>query len=222
VLFSVANSSNSVKYLSVTTDTLTVPGTVSSTYPVSWNVPGYLADHIIKSYTDGLANILVLQPAGDDYGDIRLGTKAAASGVRGETMRLTYDGRVGINFPVPQHVLDVNSSNGDANVRIISQDFTSSMRMGLSSIGGHIDIDSTDEFNLSVNNVNRLRIDATGRTSVNNRMNLANTSAPTTSTGALGDRAGDFAVDSVNFYYCTADYTNGLSPIWVRVQWQSW
>jgi len=222
VLFSVANNSGGVRYLAVTTDSITIPGAITTTYPVSWSVPGYAADRIMTVSNDSTSDILTLQPAGDGYGEIRLGTKLPSGGIRGETMRLTYDGRVGINFPIPQHVLDVNSSNGDANVRIISQEFTSSMRLGLSNVGSHIDIESTDEFNLSINNVNRLKIDNTGRATVNNRINLVNTSPPLTSAGAAGDKAGDFAVDSVNFYYCTTDYTDGLAPIWVRVQWQSW
>lgn len=222
VLFAVSNQNDTVRYLSITTDTITVPGSVSSSYPVNWNVPGYSADRVLSSVDDSSTNILIIQPAGNDVGEIRLGTKAAVAGVRGETLRLTSDGFVGVNFPVPQHVLDVNSSNGDANIRVISQEFTSAVRLGLSNTGAHIDIDSTDEFNLSINNNNRFRIDSTGRIYNNNRLNLSNTSPPLASTGAAGDRQGDFAVDSVNFYYCIADYTDGVAPIWVRVAWQAW
>jgi hypothetical protein len=46
-------------------------------------------------------------------------------------------------------------------------------------------------------------------------------SAPSFSTGAEGDRAGDIAFSSDYFYYCIADYTDGLSNIWKRVAWSA-
>lgn len=45
--------------------------------------------------------------------------------------------------------------------------------------------------------------------------------APSFSTGAEGDRAGDIAFSSDYFYYCIADYTDGLSNIWKRVAWSA-
>ena len=43
--------------------------------------------------------------------------------------------------------------------------------------------------------------------------------APTTSTGAVGDQAGQVAFSNSHIYYCIADYTDGLSDIWVRSAW---
>jgi len=43
--------------------------------------------------------------------------------------------------------------------------------------------------------------------------------SPSFSTGAAGDRAGDLAFTNDYIYYCTADYTDGLSNIWKRVAW---
>lgn len=44
-------------------------------------------------------------------------------------------------------------------------------------------------------------------------------SAPESSTGAAGNKLGDIAFNSSYFYYCTADYTDGLTNIWKRVGW---
>lgn len=40
---------------------------------------------------------------------------------------------------------------------------------------------------------------------------------PTSSIGQAGDLAGQWASDGSFIYYCTADYTDGLSDIWARV-----
>jgi hypothetical protein len=53
-------------------------------------------------------------------------------------------------------------------------------------------------------------------------LNASNTSPPESSTGGSGDKAGDIAVDGTHLYYCTADHTDGLTAIWVRLPWQSW
>lgn len=45
--------------------------------------------------------------------------------------------------------------------------------------------------------------------------------APTASTGASGDTLGDIAFDAGFYYYCTADYTDGLANIWKRVAWDA-
>ena len=45
--------------------------------------------------------------------------------------------------------------------------------------------------------------------------------APSFSVGSEGDIAGDIAFDSGYIYYCTADYTDGLSNIWKRVAWSA-
>jgi hypothetical protein len=42
---------------------------------------------------------------------------------------------------------------------------------------------------------------------------------PTHSTGKTGDKAGMVAYDSNYHYYCTTNYTDGVSDIWVRVAW---
>lgn len=44
-------------------------------------------------------------------------------------------------------------------------------------------------------------------------------SAPMHSTGAIGDKIGMVAYDTDYHYYCKADYTDGMSDIWVRVAW---
>lgn len=43
--------------------------------------------------------------------------------------------------------------------------------------------------------------------------------APTASTGAAGDQAGQIAFNGSYIYYCTADYSDGLSNIWKRLAW---
>jgi hypothetical protein len=45
--------------------------------------------------------------------------------------------------------------------------------------------------------------------------------APTASTGAVGDQAGQVAFNGSYIYYCTADYSDGLSNIWKRVAWSA-
>ena len=42
---------------------------------------------------------------------------------------------------------------------------------------------------------------------------------PTASTGAAGNKQGDLAFNSNYIYYCTANYTDGLSNIWKRIAW---
>ena len=42
---------------------------------------------------------------------------------------------------------------------------------------------------------------------------------PVTARGAAGDESGMIAFDQVNIFYCKADYTTGLTPIWVRTPW---
>jgi hypothetical protein len=42
------------------------------------------------------------------------------------------------------------------------------------------------------------------------------TSVPTTALGGVGDTAGMYAADALNFYYCFADY-DGSSEIWRQV-----
>ena len=45
--------------------------------------------------------------------------------------------------------------------------------------------------------------------------------APSFSIGAAGDQAGDLAFTNDYIYYCTADYTDGLSNIWKRIAWSA-
>lgn len=257
-MFTVADHNGSNVYLSVTNSTVSV-NSITSQYGTSWSVPGYLANKILDVSKQGTADRMIIQPPGDGYGELTFNTGSASSGIRAETMRLTYDGRVGINIPVPQHVLDVSSSNGDANIRIISQDLRADMMMGLSSSGGHIDITNVDGFEITASGGQRFYIDnagnvgistnsvtskltvggviesATGgykfpdgsiQTSASNvvsgRLNLTDTNPPATSAGSAGDKAGDIAVDSASLYYCTTTYIDGLSPIWVKIDWQAW
>ena len=42
---------------------------------------------------------------------------------------------------------------------------------------------------------------------------------PTSARGSQNDLEGNLAFDGSYIYYCTADYTDGLSPIWVRQAW---
>ena len=44
-------------------------------------------------------------------------------------------------------------------------------------------------------------------------------SAPVSSIGAVGDKQNDLAFNGSYIYYCTADYSDGLSNIWKRVAW---
>jgi hypothetical protein len=195
---------------------------ISGVHPVEWRVSNRSANFLFQSSINSTADILTIQPPGDGYGEMRFNTKTANGGLRGETMRLTYDGKVGINFPLPEHVLDINSSAGDSNIRIISQDVRAEMMMGLSSSGGHISIIDNSGFEISTAGSQRIMVDSTGRVNINNRINLSNTAPPATSAGASGDKMGDIAADSSNLYYCTADYTTGGTPIWVKTAWQSW
>jgi len=257
-MFTVSDHNGSNVYLSVTNSTVSV-NSITSQYGTSWSVPGYLANKIIDVSKQGTADRMIIQPPGDGYGELTFNTGSASSGIRTETMRLTYDGRVGINIPVPQHVLDVSSSNGDANIRIISQDLRADMMMGLSSSGGHIDITNVNGFEITASGGQRFYIDSVGnvgistnsvtstltvggviesavggykfpdgsiQTSASNavsgRLNLTDTSPPATSAGSAGDKAGDMAVDSASLYYCTTTYIDGLSPIWVKIDWQAW
>jgi hypothetical protein len=43
--------------------------------------------------------------------------------------------------------------------------------------------------------------------------------APVTSKGSVNDKVGTIAFDSSYFYYCTADYVDGVADIWKRVAW---
>jgi len=56
---------------------------------------------------------------------------------------------------------------------------------------------------------------------VDGRTTFPTTTAPTHSTGASGDKLGMVAFDGDYIYYCKANYTDGLSNIWVRSAWTS-
>ena len=47
------------------------------------------------------------------------------------------------------------------------------------------------------------------------------TTAPTSSKGVSGNKAGMVAFDTGNFYYCKQDYTDGAADIWVKTAWTS-
>lgn len=59
-------------------------------------------------------------------------------------------------------------------------------------------------------------------TTVLSKTNFVATSAPASARGAEGDAAGDLASDGTYLYYCTTDYTDGTSDIWVRSQLSGW
>lgn len=48
---------------------------------------------------------------------------------------------------------------------------------------------------------------------------LPQTTVPAHSYGAAGDKVGMVAFNGSHMYYCKADYTDGLSDIWVRTAW---
>lgn len=53
------------------------------------------------------------------------------------------------------------------------------------------------------------------------KLRIQNTAVPISSIGDAGDVAGLAAFDGSYIYYCTADYTDGLSNIWKRVAWSN-
>lgn len=46
-------------------------------------------------------------------------------------------------------------------------------------------------------------------------------SIPTTSKGQSGDKINMMAANNTYLYYCTANYTDGLTDIWKRIQWSN-
>lgn len=46
--------------------------------------------------------------------------------------------------------------------------------------------------------------------------------APSSANGAPGDLAGKVSYDATYMYLCTADYTTGVSPIWIRSALTAW
>ena len=52
-----------------------------------------------------------------------------------------------------------------------------------------------------------------------NNVIVSTTNIPTSSVGQAGDTTGMVAVDATSIYYCIADYTDGLSDIWVKQDW---
>jgi hypothetical protein len=217
-LFSVSDSLGS--YLSVDLTEIKLRKDISGVYPSTWAVPGYAANSLWRSYANGTADFLVIQPPGPGYGYMTFNTKVPENGTRGETMRLTYDGKVGINCG-PTHVLDVSSAAGDSNIRISSSEFSNEMLIGISSDGAHIDVPDDIDFGVIVNGAKQLVVDKT-RVNITSRLNIAGTVPPNDRLGAAGDKAGDIASDSANLYYCIVDHTDGVSPIWVRIAWQAW
>lgn len=55
-------------------------------------------------------------------------------------------------------------------------------------------------------------------------LSWAPATAPATSKGQPGDKAGTIAASSTHLYYCITDYTDGVANIWKRIQWttQTW
>jgi hypothetical protein len=82
---------------------------------------------------------------------------------------------------------------------------------------------------LNIPNATNVTVSATGTTEINSTETLTLQSSsgkvrivsnqPSTARGELGDKAGMIAFDSVYIYYCKAEYTDGLAPIWVRQAW---
>ena len=68
----------------------------------------------------------------------------------------------------------------------------------------------------STNTNNSLVIQNDSTFNFSNGLILNQSTIPTTSKGAAGDRAGMFALDNSYIYYCTADYTDGTPNIWNR------
>lgn len=226
-LFVIASNDGVTKHMSVSSSTVSIRGNISASYGSHWSVPGYTANRLWNLTTDGTADTLVIQPPGDGYGELTLNTKSATGGIRGESVRVTYDGKVGINIPVPQHTLDISQSGSDSNLRIISQTYRAELLMGLTDLGAHINIVTQDPaypeaLTITADSVKRLGITAGGKVEIPNRINISGTTPPATSMGSAGDMAGDVAVDSGYIYYCTANHTDGISPIWVRAQLSSW
>ena len=56
----------------------------------------------------------------------------------------------------------------------------------------------------------------------NGTITLPTTVAPSSAKGVPGDTQGMFAVDTQYIYYCTADYTTGISDIWNRTAQTPW
>jgi hypothetical protein len=175
-----------------------------------------------RSYASGTADFLVVQPPGDGYGYMTFNTGVPENGTRAETMRLAYDGKIGINNSSPLYALDIiSAADGDSNIRIGSRGFGTDMLVGIGSDGAHIVVPNAIDFSVTVNGAKQLVADGS-RVNITSRLNIAGTVPPTDSLGATGDKKGDIASDAANLYYCTADYTDGISPIWVKTAWQAW
>lgn len=50
---------------------------------------------------------------------------------------------------------------------------------------------------------------------------IVKNTAPTTSKGNSGDKAGTLAANSTYMFYCTTNYTDGVADIWIRTSWSN-
>jgi hypothetical protein len=142
------------------------------------------------------------------------------SGIEGSLVHSTYTGAA-----VPLRIGRTNLANvTDATVN----EFTTEIYIGTN---GCVRIGDD-----TVNNIN----DPTNRLEVNGNIKTSTsvifsdntsqttayrpTTAPTTSKGSAGNKAGMVAFTNGYFYYCISDYTDGVADIWVRSAWDqtSW
>ena len=83
------------------------------------------------------------------------------------------------------------------------------------NVTGHIVSDTTNTKDLGSATNSWRNVYATELRNTGDRINIATTLTPATSVGAVGDEAGDIAIDANYIYYATAAY-DGTSNIWKR------
>jgi hypothetical protein len=129
---------------------------------------------------------------------------------------LKWDGE----FFSPADVLDPSSDLfGTLKGDVLGEDSSLIIDSLTNTISGNIVTDNIAGIgDLEINPVGSITISETGKKiSINSsEIKIANTVAPSTSVGQVGDTYGIVALDSDYIYYCVADY-DGSTSIWKRV-----
>lgn len=120
------------------------------------------------------------------------------------------NGLTGAVFATSLEVANTATFNGLVNAIDIIADFTGSV---YSDNKEDIIINSATK-GVTANSINGNSLSVTGSM-------IITTVPPAHSTGTTGDVAGMVAFNSGYIYYCTTDYTDGLSDIWKRIIWSS-